>query len=113
MCESCRTSSIVSNFLPYSKDSNEEETNPDFDEQRKIAEGADALLNLAGVSTTLSHCRMHHVSSQDINPAPKAEGVPRPKRRSTPSDYSSTPEKRRKRWREWGDGSRYLKQIRG
>lgn len=96
-----------------SKNSNEDETNPDFDEQRKIAEGADALLNLAGVSTTLSHCRTHHMPSQDTNPASKTEGILKPKRRSTPSDYSSTPEKRRKRWREWGEGNRYLKQIRG
>ncbi|XP_025161510.1 forkhead box protein N3 isoform X1 [Harpegnathos saltator] len=106
------TYSCITSLKLGSKNSNEDETNPDFDEQRKIAEGADALLNLAGVST-LSHCRTHHVSSQDINPAPKVEGISKPKRRSTTSDYSSTPEKRRKRWREWRDGSRYLKQIRG
>jgi len=97
----------------YSKNSNEEElSQTDFDEQRKIAEGADALLNLAGVNTTLNHSRTHHIT-QGINPVLKPEVVSKPKKRSTPSDYSSTPEKRRKRWRDWGEGNRYLKQIRG
>lgn len=101
-------------LLFYSKHSSEEELNLDFDEQRKIAEGADALLNLAGVSTALNHNRtQHHTVTQDINPAPKPEGNSKPKRRSGTSDYSSTSEKRRKRWREWGEGNRYVKQIRG
>lgn len=106
---------IVFHFFSYSKHSNEEELNPDSDEQRKIAEGADALLNLAGVSTALNHSRTHHVTTQGINvtAASKSEVIAKPKKRSTTSDYSSTPEKRRKRWRDWGEGNRYLKQIRG
>lgn len=102
------------NFIVFlcSKHSSEEELNPDVDEQRKIAEGADALLNLAGVSTALNHSRTHHVT-QGINAASKSEVVVKPKKRSTTSDYSSTSEKRRKRWRDWKEGNRYLKQIRG
>lgn len=88
--------------------SNEDELNQtDFDEQRKIAEGADALLNLAGVSTALNHI------TQGINPAPKPEVLSKAKKRSAPSNYSNTPEKRRKKWLDWGEGNRYLKQIRG
>ncbi|XP_029660667.1 uncharacterized protein LOC115234075 isoform X1 [Formica exsecta] len=108
------TYSCITSIKLGSKYSSEEELNLDFDEQRKIAEGADALLNLAGVSTALNHNRtQHHTVTQDINPAPKPEGNSKPKRRSATSDYSSTSEKRRKRWREWGEGNRYLKQIRG
>lgn len=106
------TYSCITSIKLESKRSSEEELNTDFDEQRKIAEGADALLNLAGVTTALNHSRTHHVT-QGINPASKPEGISKPKRRSTTSDYSSTPEKRRKRWREWGEGNRHLKQIRG
>ncbi|XP_033342846.1 uncharacterized protein LOC117229973 isoform X1 [Megalopta genalis] len=86
-----------------------EETNSDFDEQRKIAEGADALLNLAGVTTALNHPRTPHV--QGISPAPKSEGTSKPKKRSAPNDYSNSPEKRRKHWPKWSEGKRYLKQI--
>ncbi|XP_029169803.1 forkhead box protein N3-like isoform X2 [Nylanderia fulva] len=108
------TYSCITSIKLGSKHSSEEELNVDFDEQRKIAEGADALLNLAGVSTALNHSRAHHPVTQDINPPPKAEGNSKPKRRSATShDYSNTSEKRRKRWREWGEGNRYLKQIRG
>jgi len=71
---------IVFHFF-YSKHSNEEELNPDFDEQRKIAEGADALLNLAGVNTALNHSRTHHVT-QGINTASKSEVIAKPKKRS-------------------------------
>ncbi|KAG7198695.1 hypothetical protein KM043_001691 [Ampulex compressa] len=101
---SCITSVKVESKYPS------EDVVPDFDEQRKIAEGADALLNLAGVSTALNHSRMHHV--QGISAVPKPEGASKAKRRSAPSDYSNSPEKRRKRWREWGEGNRYLKHIR-
>nr|XP_031835400.1 forkhead box protein N3-like isoform X3 [Nomia melanderi] len=86
-----------------------EETNSDFDEQRKIAEGADALLNLAGVTTALNHTRTPH--AQGINPTPKSEGTSKPKKRSAPNDYSNPPEKRRKHWPKWSEGKRYLKQI--
>ncbi|XP_076243845.1 uncharacterized protein LOC143185039 [Calliopsis andreniformis] len=86
-----------------------EETNPDFDEQRKIAEGADALLNLAGVTTALSHSRASHM--QGINSTPKSEGTSKPKKRSISNDYSNSPEKRRKHWAKWNEGKRYLKQI--
>ncbi|XP_020292284.1 forkhead box protein N3-like isoform X2 [Pseudomyrmex gracilis] len=106
------TYSCITSIKLESKHSGEEEVAADFDEQRKIAEGADALLNLAGVSTTANHNRTHYIT-QDINPASKPEGISKPKRRSTTSDYSSTSEKRRKKWREWGEGNRYLKQIRG
>ncbi|XP_039313893.1 forkhead box protein N3 isoform X1 [Solenopsis invicta] len=106
------TYSCIASIKLGSKHLNEEEVNPDFDEQRKIAEGADALLNLAGVSTALNHNRTHHVT-QGINTATKSEVNTKPKKRSTTSDYSSTSEKRRKRWRDWGDGNRHLKQIRG
>ncbi|XP_043593424.1 forkhead box protein N3-like isoform X4 [Bombus pyrosoma] len=85
------------------------ETNPDFDEQRKIAEGADALLNLAGVTTPLNHNRTHHV--QGINSTPKSDGTSKLKKRSASNDYSNTPEKRRKHWPKWSEGKRYLKQI--
>ncbi|XP_017760946.1 PREDICTED: forkhead box protein N3-like isoform X1 [Eufriesea mexicana] len=85
------------------------ETNPDFDEQRKIAEGADALLNLAGVTTPLNHNRTHHL--QGINSTPKSEGTSKLKKRSASNDYSNTPEKRRKHWPKWSEGKRYLKQI--
>ncbi|CAK9815183.1 Forkhead box protein N3, partial [Anthophora plagiata] len=67
---------------------------PDFDEQRKIAEGADALLNLAGVATPLNHNRtQQHI--QGINATPKSEGTSKLKKRTTPNDYSNPPEKRR------------------
>ncbi|XP_043522179.1 forkhead box protein N3-like isoform X1 [Frieseomelitta varia] len=85
------------------------ETNPDFDEQRKIAEGADALLNLAGVTTPLNQNRTHHV--QGINSTPKSEGTSKLKKRSASNDYSNIPEKRRKHWPKWSEGKRYLKQI--
>lgn len=105
-----------------------EDTITDVDEQRKIAEGADALLNLAGVA--LNHNsntspRVHHspemttttttiIHTTTVNHAIKVSGIPsKSKRRSTSSDYSSLPDKRRRRWREWGDSNRYLKQVRG
>ncbi|KYN44898.1 Forkhead box protein N3 [Trachymyrmex septentrionalis] len=106
------TYSCIASIKLGSKHSNEEELNPDFDEQRKIAEGADALLNLAGVSTALNYTRTHHVT-QGINTASKSDVILKPKKRSTTSEYSSTSEKRRKRWRDWGEENRYLKQIRG
>ena len=102
------TYSCITSVKPESKYPSEE-TNPDFDEQRKIAEGADALLNLAGVATAVSHSRTPHV--QGINSTPKSEGTSKPKKRSPPSDYSSPPEKRRKHWPKWSEGKRYLKQI--
>ncbi|CAK9815185.1 Forkhead box protein N3 [Anthophora plagiata] len=83
---------------------------PDFDEQRKIAEGADALLNLAGVATPLNHNRtQQHI--QGINATPKSEGTSKLKKRTTPNDYSNPPEKRRKHWPKWSEGKRYIKQI--
>ncbi|KYN19255.1 Forkhead box protein N3 [Trachymyrmex cornetzi] len=104
------TYSCIASIKLGSKHSNKEELNPDFDEQRKIAEGADALLNLAGVSTALNYSRTH--VTQGINTASKSDVILKPKKRST-SEYSSTSEKRRKRWRDWGEENRYLKQIRG
>ncbi|XP_012260337.2 uncharacterized protein LOC105688521 [Athalia rosae] len=83
----------------------------DFDEQRKIAEGADALLNLAGVSTPLIQGRP---LAQGGAPVPlKMHESPKMKRRSNSSEFSSSSEKKRRRWREWGEGTRYLKQVRG
>ncbi|XP_017793059.1 PREDICTED: bromodomain-containing protein DDB_G0270170-like isoform X1 [Habropoda laboriosa] len=83
---------------------------PDFDEQRKIAEGADALLNLAGVATPLNHSRtQQHIPG--INATPKSEGTSKLKKRTTPNDYSNPPEKRRKHWPKWSEGKRYIKQI--
>lgn len=70
------------------------ETNTDFDEQRKIAEGADALLNLAGVTTPLNHSRAHHI--QSINSTSKSESSSKLKKRSASNDYSNMSEKRRK-----------------
>ncbi|XP_076758117.1 forkhead box protein N3 isoform X3 [Xylocopa sonorina] len=102
------TYSCVTSIRQESKYSRKE-TNPDFDEQRKIAEGADALLNLAGVTTPLNHGRTHH--AQGINFTPKSEGTSKLKKRSAPNDYSNPPEKRRKHWPKWSEGKRYLKQI--
>ncbi|XP_033207340.1 forkhead box protein N3-like isoform X1 [Belonocnema kinseyi] len=89
---------------------NVESLGADFDEQRKIAEGADALLNLAGVSTVISQSRAHN--SQGFSGGSKPEGPPKAKRRSTSNDFSNS-DKRRRRWREWGEGNRYLKQVKG
>ncbi|XP_043285150.1 protein kinase 4-like [Venturia canescens] len=104
---------------------------PDVDEQRKIAEGADALLNLAGVSTNLSHSGVHNEVENSTTPGPTSPTSPtitasssspltsksalpvKTKRRSSSSDFSSLGDKRRRRWREWGEGNRYLKQVRG
>ncbi|XP_066593851.1 forkhead box protein N3-like isoform X2 [Prorops nasuta] len=103
------TYSCVTSIKLGSKCSNDE-TGVDFDEQRKIAEGADALLNLAGVNTTHSHGRAHHAQSVA---APKSE-TSKSKRRSTGNDYPSpATDKKRRRWKEWGEGNRYVKQIRG
>ena len=96
--------------------SGSETTAPDVDEQRKIAEGADALLNLAGVSTVQSQNNTRtHPHPQEATPSSPAKPPPtqKSKRRSTSNDYSSLPDKRRRRWREWGEGNRYLKQVRG
>ncbi|KAF7397609.1 hypothetical protein HZH68_008831 [Vespula germanica] len=103
------TYSCITSIKLENKYSNEE-VSTDFDEQRKIAEGADALLNLAGVNTTPNNNKMHHV--QATNPVSKSESVTKSKRRLVSNDYSSTAEKKRKRWREWGEGNRYLKHIR-
>ncbi|XP_015605657.1 uncharacterized protein LOC107272726 [Cephus cinctus] len=108
-------SCITSIKLESKRCSNVDGTGADFDEQRKIAEGADALLNLAGVNT-LSHARIH--PGHGTGGVSKVDEMPKIKsRRPTPSnDYSSTsngPDKRRRRWREWGEGNRYLKQVRG
>lgn len=89
----------------YSK----KEANADSDEQRKIAEGADALLNLAGVTTPPNQSKAHRV--EGISSTPKSEGTSKVKKRSAPTDYSSPPEKRRKHWPKWSEGKRYLKQI--
>lgn len=89
---------------------NVESSGADFDEQRKIAEGADALLNLAGVSTVINQSRAHN--SQGFSGGSKSEGPPKAKRRSTSNDFSNS-DKRRRRWREWGEGNRYLKQVKG
>ncbi|XP_046749516.1 forkhead box protein N2-like isoform X2 [Diprion similis] len=83
----------------------------DFDEQRKIAEGADALLNLAGVSTPLIQGRLQMHS--DPTGSQKMHETSKVKRHSNPSEFSNNSEKKRRRWREWGDGTRYLKQVRG
>lgn len=116
-----------------------DETAADVDEQRKIAEGADALLNLAGVSTTslrdplapddeeeedvLDNSRiLYNIGSNNNNTsnAPRyvpgsdpLEIEPTPKRRPSGEDAPSS--KRRKHsWREtWNENGRYLKQVRG
>lgn len=107
-------------IFPSSKRcSNTESSGADFDEQRKIAEGADALLNLAGVSTVLNQNRSYHSQGYSGGGGggggSKTEGAPKAKRRSTSSnnDYSNNNDKRRRRWREWGEGNRYLKQVKG
>lgn len=105
-------SCITSIKLESKRCSNTESSGADFDEQRKIAEGADALLNLAGVSSTvLNQNRAHH--SQNYSGGSKAEGAPKAKRRSTSNNDYSNSDKRRRRWREWGEGNRYLKQVKG
>ncbi|XP_063978144.1 forkhead box protein N3-like [Diachasmimorpha longicaudata] len=107
-----------------------EDSITDVDEQRKIAEGADALLNLAGValshnatSPRLNHHEMSPLAHQTTTPPPPSpspppkssnhSSPPKSKRRTTTNDYSSLPDKRRRRWREWGDTNRYLKQVKG
>lgn len=115
----CNNSSIDSvtqlvNFLRCSKRGPDVDgTGADVDEQRKIAEGADALLNLAGVSTT--HCRSRTPQLQQpiVTTPTKMESPSKPKRRSTTVDFSNPQDKRRRRWREWNEGNRYLKQVRG
>ncbi|XP_029037388.1 forkhead box protein N3-like isoform X5 [Osmia bicornis bicornis] len=102
------TYSCITSVRQESKYSRKE-TNPDFDEQRKLVEGVDALLNLAGVTAPLNHNRTHHV--QGSNSTPKSEGTSKLKKRSAPNDYSNPPEKRRKHWPKWSEGKRYLKQI--
>lgn len=85
----------------------------DFDEQRKIAEGADALLNLAGVSTPLIQGRTP-AQGEEPDVVLKTHETTKIKRRSnTTSEFSANSEKKRRRWREWGEGTRYLKQVRG
>ncbi|XP_033207341.1 forkhead box protein N3-like isoform X2 [Belonocnema kinseyi] len=103
-------SCITSIKLENKRCPNVESLGADFDEQRKIAEGADALLNLAGVSTVISQSRAHN--SQGFSGGSKPEGPPKAKRRSTSNDFSNS-DKRRRRWREWGEGNRYLKQVKG
>ena len=98
---------IIKNIFSSKRCSNTESPGADFDEQRKIAEGADALLNLAGVKTVLNQNRGLH--SQGVSGGSKTEGA---KRRSTSNDYPNS-DKRRRRWREWGEGNRYLKQVKG
>ncbi|KAK0093931.1 hypothetical protein PV326_012307, partial [Microctonus aethiopoides] len=128
---SCITS--VKSDGKRSSDSTANETGTDVDEQRKIAEGADALLNLAGVA--LNHnsnsTRVHHSPSEltasdggggsdddgittnnmsstvnHTTKSPAAQATPtKSKRRTTANDYSTLPDKRRRRWREWGDGN--------
>ncbi|XP_023289795.1 forkhead box protein N3 isoform X2 [Orussus abietinus] len=108
-------SCITSIKLESKRCSGVDVTGTDFDEQRKIAEGADALLNLAGVSTALGHGRPQHVSqgAHTQSAVTRVEETSRIKRRSAPSEYPSSPEKRRRRWREWDEGNRHLKQVRG
>ncbi|XP_034952525.1 forkhead box protein N3-like isoform X2 [Chelonus insularis] len=103
-----------------------DDTSTDADERRKIAEGADALLNLADVALSHNSTSCTHYT-EDIKPninelstinhlpkLPTVQGTQsKSKRRTTPSDYASLPDKRRKRWREWSESNRYLKQIRG
>lgn len=96
-------------YVYFSSKYPRKEANTDFDEQRKIAEGADALLNLAGVTTPLNHGRAHHI--QSINSTPKSESSSKLKKRSASNDYSNISEKRRKHWPKWSEGKRYLKQI--
>lgn len=98
-------------FFISKRCSNTESSGADFDEQRKIAEGADALLNLAGVSTVLNQNRGQQ--SQSYSGGSKAEGAPKAKRRSTSNNDYSNSDKRRRRWRDWGEGNRYLKQVKG
>lgn len=104
-------SCITSIKLESKRCSNTESSGADFDEQRKIAEGADALLNLAGVSTVLNQNRGQQ--SQSYSGGSKAEGAPKAKRRSTSNNDYSNSDKRRRRWRDWGEGNRYLKQVKG
>lgn len=102
----------------------------DFDEQRKIAEGADALLNLAGVATNIMK---NSLASQDDDYennyayknreiihrfVPDNEPLEiRPiKKRRTSTSGGDGPNKRRKirPWQEtWNENGRYLKQVRG
>lgn len=111
-------------FSPNSsKRFSNEESTPDSDEQRKIAEGADALLNLAGIATALvneSRGMMEEqplpVKQEPVSRTKSEGGAPsKAKRRLTAASNNNfgSPDKRRKRWREWGEGNRYLKQVRG
>ncbi|XP_074116160.1 uncharacterized protein LOC141538506 isoform X2 [Cotesia typhae] len=120
------TYSCITSLKSDSKASNSsilDNTRPsvnDVDEQRKIAEGADALLNLAGaafINNSAQEIPINTVSTSVINHTIKLPLIQvsssKSKRRITSSDYSSLPDKRRKRWREWGGSNRYPKQVRG
>lgn len=103
--------------------------NTDFDEQRKIAEGADALLNLAGVATTLMknssalpqdddyENNYGHRFAQETTVDTLQEIRPIKKRRTSTASNGEGANKRRKirPWQEtWNEnGGRYLKQVRG
>ncbi|KAJ8684078.1 hypothetical protein QAD02_019870 [Eretmocerus hayati] len=106
----------------------------DVDEQRKIAEGADALLNLAGVHTTISR---EPLVFRDFETDELDRGINRqifvtcknatsyvpgsdplevkPSLAKRRSSGNEGPNKRRKRpWRHtWADSGRYMKQVRG
>ncbi|XP_058801144.1 forkhead box protein N2-like [Phymastichus coffea] len=101
----------------------------DIDEQRKIAEGADALLNLAGVTTESFIVRdpldpeeeegefdmlygPYKNALPSISGSDPLEIRPTNKRRSSNTDVTN---KRRKRpWQEaWNANGRYPKQVRG
>ncbi|XP_031784550.1 forkhead box protein N2 isoform X2 [Nasonia vitripennis] len=116
-----------------------DETAADVDEQRKIAEGADALLNLAGVNTTslrdplapddeeeeevLDNSEiLYNIGSNNNNNSNASRYVPgsdpleiEPTLKRRPSGEDAPSSKRRKRsWREtWNENGRYLKQVRG
>lgn len=105
--------------------------NTDFDEQRKIAEGADALLNLAGVATTLMKNSMvprdddyennytykdREIIHRFVPSNESLEIRPIKKRRTSTASNGDAPNKRRKirPWQEtWNENGRYLKQVRG
>lgn len=85
--------------------------NQDSDEQRKIAEGADALLNLAGVSTMHNHS--HVPNNAQETTITRAESAVKSRKRPLSNDRLSSLDKRRRRWRDWGENTRYLKQVKG
>ena len=108
-------------MIDYSRH-NENVENEDFDEQRKIAEGADALLNLAGVCTTIT--QDHHYLENNEEDVPYNNALHRYISEKNQFDLVSAtkirpsndgPNKRRKR--PWGDtfieNVRYMKQVRG